>query len=610
MGKGEAVRASTVSSGRVTRAVLKVLLVVLFVLAAWPASGLVAGADPAVSWRGEYYNNTSLGGAPALVRDDATVSFNWGSGSPGPGVNADYFSVRWTTFAYFSANTYNFYVTVDDGARLWVDDQLIIDEWRDGAERTVGASRYMTAGYHSIRLEYYEAAGAAVIRAWWDTGGAPPPITDWRGEYYNNTWLGGDPAVVRNDAAINFDWGYGSPAAGVAADNFSARWTRTVSFPTSGNYTFSATVDDGVRVWVDGTLVIDKWFQQSRTTHTGTIYLAAGNHPVRVEYFEAGGVALCQVSWSGGGAPAAQEVIVDDRDPGFTWGGPASGWYSRNTGFRGHLYWTWNSRTQLQHWGRWTPNLPSAGNWEVYVFIASRYFGSKSARYSVYHAGGRTDRVINQNNYYDQWVSLGTYTFNGGPNEYVYLSDVTGETYATRFVGFDAVKFVKRDGGTPPPPPPPPPPSGCAITPILGFGQVWNTYASVRTKLGCPTEVERSIWAAEESFQGGYMFWRQDTRYIYVLYNNGTWQGFSDTWTESEPERDPSIVPPPGLYQPKRGFGKVWRNNPTVRSVLGWALTEERGFQGAAQQFNGGLMLWSNVKGIFVLYNDGRWERY
>jgi len=69
-------------------------------------------------------------------------------------------------------------------------------------------------------------------------------------------------------------------------------------------------------------------------------------------------------------------------------------------------------------------------------------------------------------------------------------------------------------------------------------------------------------------------------------------------------------VPPYGLFQPKRGFGKVWRNNPGVRSTLGWAVNEERGFQGAAQSFNGGTMLWSSTRGIYVLYNDGRWERY
>jgi len=595
-------------SGRVMRWALRLGLIVSLLLTSVAVLAPVALAQSG-PWRGEYYNNVNLSGSPVLVRYEANIDFNWGAGSPGGGVNADNFSVRWTAFINFAAGDYTFSVTTDDGARLWVDDQLLIDQWRDQSATTFSAVKSLSAGYHSLRLEYYENYGDAVIRLSWQTGGTGG---DWRAEYYNNTWLGGDPVVVRNEAAINYNWGYGSPAAGVNVDGFSARWTRDAYFPSSGNYTFSVTVDDGVRLWVDGVNIIDKWFPQSPTTYRGYIYLAAGTHQIRVEYFEDTGIAVCQVSWSPSGSAAAVEIIVDDRDAGFIRGGPASGWYGRNYGYREHLFWTWNSRTQVSNWGKWFPYVPTAGNWEVYVYIPSKYFGTKSATYSIYHNGVRHTRVVNQGRYFDQWVSLGTYYFAGGSGEYVYLGDNTGEPYATRYVGFDAVKFVRRDGAAPSPSPvpTPAPPSGCTITPILGFGRIWSTYPGVRSKLGCPTEVEKGVWAAEEVFQNGYMFWRQDTKLIYVLYHNGAWQSFNDTWTSSEPETDPTIVPPPGYYQPKRGFGKVWRENPAVRSGLGWATTEERGFYASVQQFNGGLMLWSNVLGIFVLYGDGRWERY
>jgi hypothetical protein len=250
-----------------------------------------------------------------------------------------------------------------------------------------------------------------------------------------------------------------------------------------------------------------------------------------------------------------------------------------------------------------------AGNWEAFVYIPNRYHGSKSARYQIHYAGGSAQRIVNQNNYYNQWVSLGTYYFDGGADEYVYLDDVTGETYGTRFVGFDAVKFVKL-GAWPPPPGPTPPPSGCAITPVLGLGNVWFTYSQVRDKIGCATAAEVTVWGAEEPFQGGYMFWRSDETYVYVLYNNGTWQGYDDTWVEGEPPFDPGIVPPYGYYQPIRGFGKVWRNNLAVRNGLGWATTEERGLYGAIQPFEHGVMLWSSTRGVYVLYSDGRWELY
>ena len=65
----------------------------------------------------------------------------------------------------------------------------------------------------------------------------PVVISDWRGEYYNNPHLDGAPILVRNDVSVNFDWGSGSPGPGIPADNFSARWSRSVNFP-AGTYRF------------------------------------------------------------------------------------------------------------------------------------------------------------------------------------------------------------------------------------------------------------------------------------------------------------------------------------------------------------------------------------
>ncbi len=582
------------------RALLSVTLLALLVGLTLPT--LAVSADSVV-WRGEYYNNVTLSGTPVLVRDDSSINFAWEQASPGTGVNADDFSVRWSTFTWFSAGDYTFSLTLDDGGRLWVDEQLIIDEWRDQSKKAFSATKYLSAGYHSLRLEYYDSGLDATCQLTW-TGGTT--ISDWRGEYYNNTWLGSTAALVRNDTAINFEWANGSPASGVNADQFSARWTRTVSFASAGTYTFSATADDGVRVWVDGSLLIDKWYAQSRTTHAAEKYLAAGDHQIKVEYFEESGTAVCIFSWTKGTSPStSSQVIVDDTDSGFISGGNASSFYPRATGYGAHLYWTWNSSSQVYNWGKWYPNLPASGNWQVYVYIPSRYHGTKNATYSIHHEGYTETKAVNQSAYNNQWVSLGTYHFAGGASEYVYLTDVTGETYATRFVGFDAVKFVLRSE-----PGAPPPPSGCNITPVLGFGRIWNDYSSVRNALGCPTENERQTWAGEQSFQGGYMFWRQDADALYVLYSNGTWQVYDDTWSEGDTEWDVSIVPPSGYYQPKRGFGKVWRDQAGVRDGLGWAVTEERGFIGSVQTFDGGIMFWSNTRGILVLKNDSTWAQF
>jgi hypothetical protein len=106
------------------------------------------------------------------------------------------------------------------------------------------------------------------------------------------------------------------------------------------------------------------------------------------------------------------------------------------------------------------------------------------------------------------------------------------------------------------------------------------------------------------------MFWRGDLRLVYVLYNDGTWQSFVDLWHEGDMEWDAGIVPPAGFYQPKRGFGKVWREQPGVRDKLSWATAEERGVHASWQAYDGGLMLWSDALGVFVLHNDGTWSRY
>jgi hypothetical protein len=114
----------------------------------------------------------------------------------------------------------------------------------------------------------------------------------------------------------------------------------------------------------------------------------------------------------------------------------------------------------------------------------------------------------------------------------------------------------------------------------------------------CPYRPPGFSWAAEQAFENGRMIWLQEipgesTRsgaaegpLIYVLYEDGRfpqWQRFEDTWVTGQPESASSIAPPTGLYQPIRGFGKLWRNNMEVRERLGWALEQERGFDGAYQ---------------------------
>jgi PKD repeat protein len=120
--------------------------------------------------QGDYFNNNALVGPPVLTRTDPVINFDWGTGSPAPNVPADYFSARWTGTIQVPANIGDIVlVTVeDDGVRLWLDGQLVIDAWGPHNSSTSEASTPVTAGVpHSIRIEYQEITGNAVIKLEW-----------------------------------------------------------------------------------------------------------------------------------------------------------------------------------------------------------------------------------------------------------------------------------------------------------------------------------------------------------------------------------------------------------------------------------------------------------
>jgi archaellum component FlaF (FlaF/FlaG flagellin family) len=106
------------------------------------------------------------------------------------------------------------------------------------------------------------------------------------GEYFNNTTLSGSPVFVRTDPAVNFFWReWTSPAPGINVDNYSVRWTCTINVPTAGTYTFTIVADDGMNLLVDSTLLIWAWYDQGPSSYSNPIYLYAGTHTVRVEYY-------------------------------------------------------------------------------------------------------------------------------------------------------------------------------------------------------------------------------------------------------------------------------------------------------------------------------------
>lgn len=121
--------------------------------------------------------------------------------------------------------------------------------------------------------------------------------SDWTGQYYNNNSFSGSPAITRIDSSINFNFGEDSPIDGfIDEDNFSIRWTGTQTI-AAGTYIFTATADDGVKVTVDGTVIIDQLGSGGLNTFQSTVALSGDSHTITVEYVEQTGEAQISFSW-------------------------------------------------------------------------------------------------------------------------------------------------------------------------------------------------------------------------------------------------------------------------------------------------------------------------
>lgn len=168
------------------------------------------------AWHGEYYSNPWLSGLPTLVRSDLYLNFHWGYGSPAAGIPGDSFSVRWAREVTFEPGVYRFTTTTDDGVRLWVGGQLLIDRWVDQPLRSHSAATYL-AGLVMIRMEYYESQGVAGAQLTWvHEDAVPPPET-----------------VVVDDVAPGFVRGGASRYWYTAAEGWGGNmiWTRNNDWP-------------------------------------------------------------------------------------------------------------------------------------------------------------------------------------------------------------------------------------------------------------------------------------------------------------------------------------------------------------------------------------------
>jgi uncharacterized protein YraI len=176
------------------------------------------------------------------------------------------------------------------------------------------AGRKLTLAAVVVSMVALLALGAAL-------NAAPPQDfgTNWTAQYFNNPTLSGTPVFTETlPNGINFNWGTGSPNPAVPVDNWSARFTSTQNFTTPGTYQFVATSDDGVRVFINNQLVLDKFFGRALTTDSFQLNLPAGPVSMVVEYFEGIDQAALQFQWflvGGTGFPTATPAIFVTAGP-------------------------------------------------------------------------------------------------------------------------------------------------------------------------------------------------------------------------------------------------------------------------------------------------------
>jgi len=287
---------------------------------------------------GEYFDNEDLT-VLLLTRTDPTVNFNWGQDAPIAGMGTATFSERWTGYVVpLYSETYTFYTYSDDGVRLWVNDQPLIDDWtRDEPTENSGTIALEAGQPYAIRLEHFENGGGALIQLSWSSARQPKEIIPQSqllsaspmsgataptilssgtgqgltGEYFDDNDLT-DLLFTRVDSEVNFDWGRDAPMADMGTESFSVRWTGYIVPLESDTYTFYTYSDDGVRLWVNGFQLINNWTRHDLTENHGALILEAGHqYPIRLEYYEDGHEAKIRLSWSSARQP--EQIIPSSQ---------------------------------------------------------------------------------------------------------------------------------------------------------------------------------------------------------------------------------------------------------------------------------------------------------
>ncbi|MBE9141881.1 Calx-beta domain-containing protein [Planktothrix mougeotii] len=305
-------------------------------------SGTVTIADndvniPSTSWKAEYFNNVSLSGTPVFTENLGSgsqgFSKNWSGSSPASSVPVDNFSGRMTTQRYFAPGLYQIKVQADDGVRVKIGNESVIDRWLPQSFVTNSGYFRSNGGTVPITVDYYEQGGDAAInfsitpatKFWdsvdtstqwqstvysWNSSQGTPLTNFWEGDFNSPNAIGvinlGSNTRSDGKKGINVNWGQGAPNGDgnrLPHDFFAMRSYTQADFDGSP-YKFRVQGDDGFQLlavnqgtgqWYNITPA-NQWTQSYSPTEI-TYQLPAGRYYMHFHQYEGGGDARFDLSW-------------------------------------------------------------------------------------------------------------------------------------------------------------------------------------------------------------------------------------------------------------------------------------------------------------------------
>ena len=284
------------------------------------ACTVYAEAVPGLS--ATYYNSVGFTG-DSVSRIDPVIDFDWAGGAPCTGISSDNFSVVWQGYLLPPTDgLYTIATNSDDGIEVIIGHTFIISNMTDhGSTRNTGTISLKAGQSYPIRVRFYDRGGQALVRLAWQYGTNPetvipsanlsselPPTTPtlppgtgdgWVATYFQNSDFTGQ-SVTRNESAIDYNWGSGSPVTGIGEKSpWSATWQGQLEAPITDTYTISTLSSGSVRIFVDGQLVMNDSTRVYRKFSSFTVQLNGGTrHRFEIKFSSYGTEAQLKVWWS------------------------------------------------------------------------------------------------------------------------------------------------------------------------------------------------------------------------------------------------------------------------------------------------------------------------